>query len=314
VLRDLGLLDRLTATAHLPCYGNMSVWGTDETRTADFLFNPYGHGWQLDRARFDATLREASVAAGAALRIGRLVHAERSAGGRWLVRTDRWAGGRVDLDCAWLVDATGRHSTIARQHGAARRRDDALVALHARFRPEPGGPGDSDSRTIVEATPAGWWYSSLVSTGERVVAFLTDADLVEAAARTAEGFCQRLREARHLWRRLAGHGYRITGPPRGAAAGSARIGHFVGEGWAAVGDAAIAFDPLSSQGLLCALDTGLRAGQAIDSALAGDAGPLADYAQAVGRIYSAYQEGLAACYAAERRWPDQPFWRRRLTS
>jgi len=81
-----------------------------------------------------------------------------------------------------------------------------------------------------------------------------------------------------------------------------------------VGDAAIAFDPLSSQGLLCALDTGTRAGRAIDHALAGDAGPMADYARAVGEIYSAYRDGLATCYAAERRWLDRPFWRRRLPS
>ena len=61
------------------------------------------------------------------------------------------------------------------------------------------------------------------------------------------------------------------------------------------------------------LETGSRAGLAIDHALAGDAEPLADYARAVGRIGSAYREGLAACYAAERRWPGRPFWRRRLT-
>jgi flavin-dependent dehydrogenase len=313
VLRELGLLDQLAARAHLPCYGNLSVWGTDEAQTADFLFNPYGHGWHVDRARFGAVLRDAAVAVGAVLRVGRLVQAERLAGGRWLVRIDRGAAGGVDLGCAWLVDATGRRSTIARRHGAARLRDDALVALHARFRPAPGGPGDSDSRTIVEATPAGWWYSALVPAGERVVAFLTDADLLNAATRTPEGFCQRLREARHLRRRLDGHGYRIAGRPRGAAAGGARLGRFAGEGWVAVGDAALAFDPLSSQGLLCALETGSRAGRAIDCALAGDTAPLSDYARAVDRIYTAYREGLAACYAAERRWPDQPFWRRRLT-
>jgi flavin-dependent dehydrogenase len=314
VLRDLGLLDRLAAGVHLPCYGNLSVWGGDEPEATDFLFNPYGHGWNLDRTRFDAMLREAAVAAGAVLRVGRLVQAERSAGGRWLVRTDLGATGGADLGCAWLVDATGRRSTIALRHGATRRREDALVALHARFRPAPGGPGDSDARTMVEATPAGWWYSALVPTGERVVAFLTDADLVDAATRTPEGFCERLREARHLWRQLDGHGYRIAERPRGAAAGGARLGRFAGEGWVAVGDAALAFDPLSSQGLLCALETGSRAGRAIDRALAGDAGPLVDYARAVGRIYSAYREGLAACYAAERRWPDRPFWRRRLTT
>jgi flavin-dependent dehydrogenase len=166
---------------------------------------------------------------------------------------------------------------------------------------------------MVEATPDGWWYSALVPTGERVVAFLTDADLVDTATRTTAGFCERLREARHLRCRLDGHEYRITGRPRAAAAGGSRLERFAGEGWVAVGDAALAFDPLSSQGLLCALETGSRAGRAIDRALAGDTEPLTDYPRAVGRIDSAYREGLAACYAAERRWLGRPFWRRRLT-
>lgn len=314
VLRDLGLLDRLAEGGHLPCYGNLSVWGADEPHVTDFLLNPYGTGWHVDRARFDAMLRDEAVAAGAVLRVGRLLGAERLAGDRWLVRIDREAGAVASLGCSWLVDATGRRAAIALRHGAARRRDDALVALHARFRPAPGAPVDRDSRTMIEAVPDGWYYSALLPSGERAVALLTDADLTDAATRTAEGFRERLRSARHLRRTLDAHVYRIAGRPRGAAAGGSRLEAPVGEGWVAVGDAALAFDPLSSQGLLCALETGSRSGRAIDRALAGDGAPLGDYARAVEQIDAAYREGLAACYAAERRWPDRPFWRRRLAT
>ncbi len=71
------------------------------------------------------------------------------------------------------------------------------------------------------------------------------------------------------------------------------------------------FDPLSSQGILTALFTGLRAGQAIDRALAGDAAGLEGYVcrvDAIDRVYSRHRE---AYYAAEGRWPDRPFWHRR---
>jgi hypothetical protein len=90
------------------------------------------------------------------------------------------------------------------------------------------------------------------------VAFLTDADLVDAATRTAAGFCERLREARHLRRRLDDRGYRIADRPRAAAAGGSRLERFAGDGWVAAGDEALAFDPLSSQGLLFALARGSR--------------------------------------------------------
>jgi flavin-dependent dehydrogenase len=314
LLRDLGVLDRLAADGHLPCYGNVAIWGSDGPHDADFLFNPYGHGWHVDRRRFDAMLREAARRAGAQLRAGRLLGAERPAGGPWRIRTDRPAGGPSELSCAWLIDATGRRPAIASRQGARRRHDDALVALVSRFRPAPGTARDRDARTWIEAAPSGWWYAALLPSTECVVAFLTDADLIDAAHRTLDGFVERLREAGHLHARLVGLGYRIAGRPRGAEAGSSWLDRFAGDGWVAVGDAAIAFDPLSSQGLLCALDTGSRAGHAIDRALAGDAGPMDEYCRCVSAIYSAYRQGLAICYAAEGRWKDEPFWARRRPS
>ena len=68
--------------------------------------------------------------------------------------------------------------------------------------------------------------------------------------------------------------------PRGADAGSARLDRFVGDGWVAAGDAALSFDPLSSQGMLTALYTGMKAGQALSAHLAGDGGALEAYADA----------------------------------
>jgi flavin-dependent dehydrogenase len=313
LLRDLGLLDRLAEEDHLPCYGNQSVWGSDEPHTADFLFNPYGHGWHLDRRRFDAMLRVLAREAGAELRVGRLIDADRSTNGQWLIRTHQRHGGMPGLSCDWLVDASGRRSAIACRHGAVRRRDDTLVALLARFRPPVGSCRDRDSRTFIEAMPDGWWYSALLPSGERMVAFLTDAELVENSYRTSEGFRDRLYDARHLHALLAGHSYQIVGHPKGADAGSSRLDRFAGNGWVAVGDAAIAFDPLSSQGLLCALDTGTSAGHAIDLALEGDIGLVVDFCHRVNAIYAAYRRELALCYAAERRWSDRLFWNRRLS-
>jgi flavin-dependent dehydrogenase len=32
---------------HLPAYANRSRWGSDDLETADFVFNPFGHGWHV---------------------------------------------------------------------------------------------------------------------------------------------------------------------------------------------------------------------------------------------------------------------------
>ena len=71
------------------------------------------------------------------------------------------------------------------------------------------------------------------------------------------------------------------------------------------------FDPLSSQGLLHALFTGLAAAEAADSYLSGDTGAPIRYQQIMGGIQHAYRQHLASSYSSETRWPAAPFWQRR---
>lgn len=311
LLRDLGVLDSFLADGHLPCYGNISIWGSDEPTASDFIFDVNGHGWHLDRARFDATLRDASRDIGAeVVSSTRLIGAVRGGAGWRVTLTTRGACDEEVL-CDWLIDATGRRSAVARRVGASRLRDDILVAFYACFRATVAT--DRDSRTVVESAPDGWWYTALVPSGERVVAFLTDADLVDhAALLSTTGFAKWLDSSRYIRSLLLEHGYEAVGPVRGTDAGTARLDRVVGAGWAAVGDAAVSFDPLSSQGILTALFTGLRAGQAIDRALAGDPTELDRYVRRLDEIDRAYRRHHAAYYAAEGRWLDRPFWRRRL--
>lgn len=312
LLRELGVLERLLEAGHLPSYGNVSAWGSPVLQSLDFIFDPNGHGWHLDRARFDESLREAATGAGAEVRVGvRLTGAERQGQG-W--RLGLSSGEAVEeVECEWLMDATGRRSAIARRHGAARLHADNLVAFFARFRPAAPGT-DRDSRTLIESTPEGWWYTARVPSGERVVAWLTDADLADRETLLSpEGFVSRLQGTEHLRTVLTAHGYTLQERPRGADAGSARLDRFVGEGWLAVGDAALSFDPLSSQGILNGLYTGMRAGQALAAHLSGEGHALEGYAALLEHIHQAYQQNRTSYYGDERRWVDRPFWARRQT-
>jgi flavin-dependent dehydrogenase len=311
LLRELGVLDRFLADGHLPCHGNLSSWGSPALHATDFFFSLDGHGWQLDRARFDALLRDAARAAGAVVRSGtRMSGAEPDGDGGWRLALSEGGGAAEEVRCDWLVDATGRRAAVARRQGAARLSDDALVAFHARFR--PAREGDRDGRTLIEAVPDGWWYTALVPSGERVVAFLTDADLADRPALlTEDGFARRLAGAEHVRAALDAFGFRMHGRPRGADAGSARLDRFAGPGWLAAGDAAVSYDPLSSQGIRTALYTGMRAGQALCAHLDGDGGALDGYARMLEDVHRAYVGHRAEFYADERRWADRPFWARR---
>ncbi len=85
-----------------------------------------------------------------------------------------------------------------------------------------------------------------------------------------------------------------------------------GAGWLALGDAAAAYDPLSSHGIGSAMGSGFYAGQAIASSLAGHPEEARTaYLQLLQDAYGACLDLQRYHYAQERRWPDAPFWRRR---
>ncbi|MET8625271.1 tryptophan 7-halogenase [Kitasatospora sp. NPDC004669] len=306
LLADLGLLDEFLATGHPVSTGTYAAWGSERLHGRSHLFDPYGHGWHLDRLRFDSFLRDAAVAAGAELRQASVL--DRVGGG--LVVRERATGAVREVSARWTVDATGRRCVIGRR-GGRRRRQDRLVAAYAVF-PD----GDPEARTLVEAVADGWWYTTLVPAG-RLVAHLTDADLVDPSLRTPQGFRAALGRTEHVRRRVAGRGPGATPVPRWAPAHGLRLTPSAGPGWVAAGDAALAFDPLSSQGILMALHTGARAGRAVADCLADEGrttAALADYTAFLDGIATAYRSNHAHAYEQERRWPLSPFWGRRRTA
>ncbi len=76
----------------------------------------------------------------------------------------------------------------------------------------------------------------------------------------------------------------------------------------------MSFDPISSQGLLHALFTGLAAAEAADRYIGGDLGSFDSYRRVLYGIKRAYESHLQDCYAAENRWAAAPFWQRRLNA
>ena len=79
-----------------------------------------------------------------------------------------------------------------------------------------------------------------------------------------------------------------------------------------VGDAASCFDPVSGQGILKALQSGIFASYAIADVLRdGDDRGLRRYRFILEQDFEAYRATLRDFYALEARWPARPFWRRR---
>jgi flavin-dependent dehydrogenase len=126
-----------------------------------------------------------------------------------------------------------------------------------------------------------------------------------------EGFLALIQDTVHISRKLETHGYATVAKPQPTDARSSRLERFHGEGWLAAGDAAIAFDPLSSQGILSALYSGLKAGEAVIGSLVGDREALLHYDVNILKLYTQFLRDRRHYYGIERRWPASLFWQTR---
>ena len=316
VLADMGLLQAFLAEDHDRWQVRRSIWGGPHVAEEDLLRDPDGLGWQLDRPRFGEWLRSVALARGTTVVApARLETVEGGHDVGWRVRLITPAG-PMEVLAGVLVDAAGRSAPLGARLGARRRRSDRLVCgwIEGIDRREADSAARR-SETYLEAASEGWWYSAAVRRG-RLLAFYTDADLPFAPL--AADPAQLLGAARHhttgLGDLLAEVGFEPQPAHGFTAAHSATLSPCFGGGWLAAGDAAISFDPVSSQGLLTALVTGLAAAEAAHRHLAGVTDPAADYARMVATLAHRYRDNLRDCYAAETRWPSSPFWARRHPS
>ncbi|HET9256567.1 MAG TPA: FAD-dependent monooxygenase, partial [Pseudonocardiaceae bacterium] len=241
LLERLGVWDRFCRSGHTPTAGVVAAWGQAEPYPNDFILNPYGPGWRVDRARFDDMLATAAEQVGAVLRRQATVRCCQwePSGGWWLGASQDSHPLRL-VSAGFLIDATGRTPSLWRHLGARRVAYDRLVGLVG-FMTPARAPDCPDQRALVEATERGWWYSAWLPDGRLVVAFHTDAGPgLRAEWRT------HLASAPHTAARAAGmRDVRLRVLP----ANSQRRDPVGTRTWLAVGDAAAAHDPITGLGV-----------------------------------------------------------------
>jgi flavin-dependent dehydrogenase len=309
VLEELGVWDDFLKENHEPCLGSCSSWGADALGYNDFLFNPLGNGWHLDRKRFDAFLARKVVERGNVLYTGtRFDGCERVGDGfRLQLGADgkpaRSVGGR------FVVDATGMRSSFARFMGASRVFLDQLLCVTGFF--ELPSSANFSRLTMLEAVEYGWWYAARLPDRRLAVAVASDPKIIKQnALRSRDSWLGHLKATNHVAAELSDCRF-IDGSQITCAAPSFFLDMVAGNGWLAVGDAASAYDPISSQGIYKALSDGARAAQAVAGCLHGSDVALGEYRSSVAPRFQQYLENRNYFYGLERRWPASPFWTRR---
>jgi flavin-dependent dehydrogenase len=307
-LDRLGLSEAFRADGHLPCPGSISLWGAATPGHNDFILNPMGPAWHIDRRRFEAMLRVRATQTGAELRTRtRAVTSTRVADGFDVVLQHASAGQR-SLRASWVLDATGSRAWFARRHGAAQRRHDRMVAI---VRLADIRAGTFTAQTVVEATADGWWYCARLP-GDRLVTVLaTEPRAARGLALAGHERWRRLLAATHL---LAAHldACRLGEERwRSVPVTSSILDPVQADRWLAVGDAASVFDPIAAQGIYKALRDAADATRTIAAAVGRREPPPWRYGDRVAARFQDYLRNRAYLYGLERRWTDAPFWHER---
>jgi len=251
------------------------------------------HGWGINRQSLSRAMLNRVNEMGVPLQRDRAISFKRNSSGWKLDCTDG-----PSLQARFLIDATGRPGAVARRQGATIWQDTDLVALiWTASRTE--GP----ALMQAEASPDGWWYA--VPYGQaQTIGFVTSAQHAKYINSDVQTF---LHTPRSMTRLIDLKG---LGPlQRMMDCRSAVLEEMSGSGWIAAGDAAAAFDPISSQGLFNALSSGFFAANAAADTLAGDPDAPRVYAALAARTADRTHSMTRLQYAAlpfETR-----FWRER---
>lgn len=294
LLASICSLDGFEDIPSVSFVGSRSSWGSTELYERSSILNPLGAGLHVDRSAFDEWFRLQAISSGAVIQIvdDRLEMSESPEG--WYLD-----GSSVDIASRFLVDARGRSSVVnvPRKWIAF----DRMVGLVGWL----SGDGAPECELLIEPVEQGWWYSAPQPGGGLVATFMTDADLLASSSgELSESWSSALREASMTMERLSRFSLKGELEVRRAESGYSYPDR--GTRWRAIGDAALACDPLAGVGIANAIRAGIDAAAEISSALKcgfdrtdPTPPPLA------------YLEDRARYYAMETRWPSSIFWMRR---
>jgi flavin-dependent dehydrogenase len=275
IFEQLGVLEKIRAAGFQEKYGAF-FWndqtGHETTRPVVFREADDRHpmAFQVKRADFDQLLLGHSASCGAEVREETRVEDVLFENGRAAgVRVVGPDGSTRELRARVVVDASGQGAFLSRKLGTrtfdAKLKRAALFAHYEGIRwPEGHQPGD----ILLPIAEGVWYWIIPFSDGTASVGAVFEPSIAQQAGAPTleERFDWLIARSPRMPSLLAGS--RRVSKVHSIADYSAYSGRMGGDGWVLVGDAATFLDPVFSTGVFLALATGIRAGAAIDRALA----------------------------------------------
>lgn len=293
----------------LPSPGVSSAWGHSTISSLPSILNLHGQSWRVDRRVFDKRLCDCAVEAGTVLFTNSKVESVKRESAYWrfsIRRKEEHLMGRA----RFVVEATGRNSKSKFAKHSDKMWVDQLVGLAFQSSPKPSRL-ISDLSTLVESTSQGWWYSVPLPSGNLLAVFFTDGDLVPRRRTEVEHFLrQQLVQGTNTTSRLNLNESVIRlWKSFYARSGIRRIP--LTDGWVAIGDALLAFDPLYGQGVSQAIRSGISVAEWLSSGSSHHDGDVPSWVHQTALWFNEFLEARQRIYRREERWVTSPFWMRR---
>lgn len=258
----------------------------------------------IERQAFDAALLDDAQAAGVQVVRGR-VSAHAYDGRQWQATAEN-ADGEQQLYGRFLVEARGRAAPSA---GRSRVRSAETIALLLRRRGQPGR-----AASAVESFADGWAWLAQQADGTRYLQLALDVAQTRLPAKEQlSDWClqrlQQLPQAQPFLQETVADGQVYA-----RSSTQILLQDLLGDHWLRVGDAAMAVDPLSGNGIFQSLSSALQAPAVINTLLRkpGNKALAAQFYQArvEGLFYRFARTGRDFC-RQEQQWPLSEFWRSR---
>jgi flavin-dependent dehydrogenase len=260
----------------------------------------------IDRPLFDQGLREDLRQAGVEVLEDRVLDVASSQQGHRV----RLESGR-SLSAAFLVEARGRQAPLhLKGHAGKARRGPETLSLLNRWQGAPGGLASA-----VESLPDGWAWMARLADGRcywQLTLDVASSDL--PAKERLLDYCRQRRGQSALDGAFFGAQGETELALHARSSTAILSLEACGDNWIRVGDAAMAVDPLSGNGIFQSLSSALQAPAVINTLLrAPQRAELAKrfHQRRVEQLFLRFARVGRDFYGEERQWPQRPFWQAR---
>lgn len=307
VLNSLGVYKDFLKENHLPCYGTCSYWGDDKRGYNDTVLSPFGHGWHLDRRKFNLFLAKQAKQKGVNLQTNAIFKKGIQQDNGHFTITYLQNNTEYNVNAKLVVDASGSRSLFAKQQGSTQLHGEPLICLGRRF--NISSTNGISSLTRIETVKNGWWYGAKLPNNEMLIALYTDATTMKRdVLHRKDAWMQTLNSTLSIKVGVQ-ESQAIDKNLTGFHAHSFCLDSIIGNNWLAIGDAASAYDPITSRGIYKSLTDGHYAATCIAKQL-NKTGTLLDFEAYIRQNYSNYVLERSHYYNSEQRWNSSPFWQK----